>query len=417
MAAIMSSMRTVPEQFVELCKSLYGDVVDPAVIWHEVTKISPDQADLHAQRAVSDQRKRKVTAGLSAVGAGAGALGLAVGAKEVARHGWKGTPRLTRALVPAEVAGLGGELMATKILHGDTRKKKLVPTGQVSKARDLFGPLKPVVQGLRRAWNPTTAAAAGARPAVASTPKAAPPIRGVDLGAQMKAGATRPTTRAEAKAAHAAGQVQAGQDRAYQHGQDIGNFLKTPAGKATAVGAGAVGLYATGKTVAGRRRRNAEAAYYGGYGKSATYDDVTFEGTFSKLDTDKQLAFGWASVTKLNGVPVVDKQGDYIDLDDLEDAAYTYVRKSRVGGDMHRRSMWVDSPHQVSDLVESFVVTDDKVKAMKLPDDTPRGWWVGFKVHDPTAWEMVKKGERRGFSIHGRGLRKAADLDELMGVG
>lgn len=71
----------------------------------------------------ASRRKRGITAGLSAVGAGAGALGLAVGAKEIRRHGWRGTPRLTRALIPVEAAGLTGELMATKILHADAKQQ------------------------------------------------------------------------------------------------------------------------------------------------------------------------------------------------------------------------------------------------------------------------------------------------------
>jgi hypothetical protein len=127
------------------------------------------------------------------------------------------------------------------------------------------------------------------------------------------------------------------------------------------------------------------------------------------------LAFGWASVVKVNGTPIVDRQGDYIDMDDLEEAAYNYVRGSRVGGNMHKRSMLDGGPHKVSDMVESIVFTPDKIAKMGLPSDFPQGWWVGYKIHDDETWDMVKKRERTGFSIHGRGLRKAADLDEIMG--
>ena len=117
--------------------------------------MKPAQSDL----ATKDRKKRALTAGLSAVGATAGAAGLALGAqhrsvlpdgqgsqegcdagKHVARAGRQaGDPmssegagargrqeKLATALVPLEVAGLGGELMATKILHGDTKKKEPV---------------------------------------------------------------------------------------------------------------------------------------------------------------------------------------------------------------------------------------------------------------------------------------------------
>jgi hypothetical protein len=71
-------------------------------------------------------RTRAVTAGLSAVGAGAGIGGLAYGAHDMAAavRAGKKIPLKTKALVPLEVAGLGGELMATKILHRDVQQQK-----------------------------------------------------------------------------------------------------------------------------------------------------------------------------------------------------------------------------------------------------------------------------------------------------
>lgn len=137
--------------------------------------------------------------------------------------------------------------------------------------------------------------------------------------------------------------------------------------------------------------------------------DITWTGTISKMDTDKRQVFGYATVTHLNGEPVVDLQGDYVPLDEIEKAAYTYVIESRKGGDMHRRDG--DSPLHTSDLVESFVVTPEKLEKMGLPSDAiPHGWWVGFKVNDDSQWEMVKKNERTGFSIHGSGRRVEKEI-------
>ena len=65
--------------------------------------------------------------------------------------------------------------------------------------------------------------------------------------------------------------------------------------------------------------------------------DVRWEGEFAKVNTDKQQVFGWASIVELNGEPVVDLQGDYISIDEVEKSAYEYVHKSRKGGDMHLR--------------------------------------------------------------------------------
>lgn len=132
--------------------------------------------------------------------------------------------------------------------------------------------------------------------------------------------------------------------------------------------------------------------------------DVTWEGEFSKFDTDKRQVFGWASVVEVNGEPVVDLQGDYISADEIEKAAYNYVVKSRKGGDMHSRAG--EDPLHVSDMIESFMVTPEKIAKMGLPEGSlPIGWWVGYQVNDDATWGLVKAGKRTGFSIHGKGKR------------
>lgn len=131
--------------------------------------------------------------------------------------------------------------------------------------------------------------------------------------------------------------------------------------------------------------------------------DLTIFTEFSKRNDDKHEVFGWASVVELNGQPVEDRQGDIITPDELERAAYSYVQKSRVGGHQHRRDG--DSPFHASDMIESLVLTKEKVEKMGLPPTTPLGWWVGYKVHDEDTWSAIKKGDLTGFSIHGRGRR------------
>ena len=60
-----------------------------------------------------------------------------------------------------------------------------------------------------------------------------------------------------------------------------------------------------------------------------------------KFDTERQYVFGWASVaiTK-DGHQVEDLQGDLIDLEDLEHAAYEFARDYRSTGVMHRARWW-----------------------------------------------------------------------------
>jgi hypothetical protein len=101
----------------------------------------------------------------------------------------------------------------------------------------------------------------------------------------------------------------------------------------------------------------------------------------------------------LGGEDVSDLQDDEIDLEEIEKAAYNFVKDSRKGGNMHQKDL------HVSDMIESMVVTPEKKKALGLPDDAPEGWWVGFKVNDDETWEDAKVGKLPMFSIHGTGRR------------
>jgi hypothetical protein len=146
--------------------------------------------------------------------------------------------------------------------------------------------------------------------------------------------------------------------------------------------------------------------------KSDDVQDVTWTAEISKVDEEKRQVFGWCSLSKVNGEPVVDRQNDFVPLDEIEKSAYKYVLESRKGGDMHKRQMKKglmgveDEPVHTADLIESFVVTPEKLKQMGLEEDAlPHGWWVGFKVNDEDQWQMVKSGKRTGFSIHGSGKR------------
>jgi len=115
----------------------------------------------------------------------------------------------------------------------------------------------------------------------------------------------------------------------------------------------------------------------------------------SKVDEELGVVFGWASVTEVDGVPLVDFQKDVIPTEVLERAVYEFMLADRF-----------DEMHTVparGHIVESVMVTDDKLAAMfpgqPLPQG-PRGWWIGVKP-DPDLLEKFKRGEYRGFSIAG----------------
>lgn len=130
------------------------------------------------------------------------------------------------------------------------------------------------------------------------------------------------------------------------------------------------------------------------------------EHTILKSDDDKRLVFGWASVSvTLDGVPLEDRQSDIIDPDELESAAYEYVLNFRDGGEEH-----IPSLRKKARLVESCVFTKEKQAALGLPEGAlPVGWWIGFYVDDDEAWEKIKNGTYKMFSIEGTATRETIE--------
>lgn len=126
-------------------------------------------------------------------------------------------------------------------------------------------------------------------------------------------------------------------------------------------------------------------------------------GKFTKLDDDKFLAFGYASMaTDEQGNIVVDSQGDTITIEELEQTAYKFVSGwDRTVGVMHEK-------FNVAELVESIVFTPEKLQALGLAKDAlPQAWFVGFKVHDAETWQRIKNGELSMFSIGIQAIREA----------
>lgn len=140
--------------------------------------------------------------------------------------------------------------------------------------------------------------------------------------------------------------------------------------------------------------------------KSATENDVAI----IKSDDDKRLVFGWASIAQTaDGDTIKDRQNDVIEPDDLEEAAYEYVLNFRDTGEEH-----LESFRKKGKLVESCVFTAEKQQAMGLqPGALPVGWWVGFYIEDEDAWERIKNGTYKMFSIEGRAER--VPLEEQVG--
>lgn len=121
--------------------------------------------------------------------------------------------------------------------------------------------------------------------------------------------------------------------------------------------------------------------------------------TISKVDIEQRLVFGWASISQIDGVDVIDRQGDIIPPDELERAAYEFMLRFRQQGDMH-------SEIGVGYAVESMVFTAEKEACgLVAKNDVGQqifGWFVGFKVENDAVWKRVREGELPEFSIGGR---------------
>ena len=140
--------------------------------------------------------------------------------------------------------------------------------------------------------------------------------------------------------------------------------------------------------------------------------------TVIKSDDDSRLVFGWANVAvRVDGEQIIDWQGDAIDTEDLEKAAYAYVADFGTAGEMHQRG---GVGHVIESIVftkekaaalgipaDSMVFTKEKQQALGIPDGTlPVGWWIGFKITDDEVWEKIKSGEYSMFSIEGEAIRE-----------
>lgn len=123
-------------------------------------------------------------------------------------------------------------------------------------------------------------------------------------------------------------------------------------------------------------------------------NEKTFQ--IAKTVPAKQQVFGWASVAALaSGETVVDSHEHVIPPDELESAVYEFNMFYRDLDEKHTEAVQ-------GTLIESFMVTPDKLEIMGLAKDAlPTGWWVGFWIADPNLFQKVVNGEYSMFSIAG----------------
>lgn len=129
-----------------------------------------------------------------------------------------------------------------------------------------------------------------------------------------------------------------------------------------------------------------------------TKTDFESRGEVTKMDDEKRIVYGYASVISKNGEPIVDRQGDIITAEELEKAASEFMLNSRVGKTMH-------FGEPTTTIIHSFPMTDEIKKAYQI-ESPYEAWLIAVKVHDDATWDMVKKGELKDFSIGGVATRR-----------
>lgn len=132
--------------------------------------------------------------------------------------------------------------------------------------------------------------------------------------------------------------------------------------------------------------------------------------TITKVQDDQRLVFGFFNVNKIGDDLVEDLQGDMIETETLEKAAYNFVLDARIAGEEHLRK-------NVGRLVESVMFTYEKQAAIQKCleiqgieaqiDLGCEGWFGGFRVDDDEVWDAVKKGDYPAFSIGGSGKKES----------
>lgn len=111
-----------------------------------------------------------------------------------------------------------------------------------------------------------------------------------------------------------------------------------------------------------------------------------------KVDAKLGLVFGFAVISKVNGEPYFDKQGDHIPEDAMIEAATDFMSKSRAAREMHRGP-------DAGQVLYAFPLTEDIAKALGI--ETPKtGLLIGMKPN-PEHLSKFEDGTYTGFSIGG----------------
>jgi hypothetical protein len=132
--------------------------------------------------------------------------------------------------------------------------------------------------------------------------------------------------------------------------------------------------------------------------------DIAKSADILKLDAERRIAWGWASVSTVKGELVTDLQGDTITPAEMEKMADRFMASARMAKAMH-------DGDQIGEVLHSFPLTAELAKAFGMETDR-EGWLVGMRINDDAVWQGFKDGTYKAFSIGGKGRRKPKDYDK-----
>lgn len=115
-----------------------------------------------------------------------------------------------------------------------------------------------------------------------------------------------------------------------------------------------------------------------------------------KVDNKLGLVFGFAIISKIDGEPYFDVQGDHIPEDAMLKASTEFMKHSRTAKEMHTED-------QIGDIVFAFPLTTDIAKSLGITCKHT-GLLIAMKP-SPDVLEKFESGEYTGFSIGGDRLR------------
>lgn len=118
-----------------------------------------------------------------------------------------------------------------------------------------------------------------------------------------------------------------------------------------------------------------------------------------KVDEDRRIVWGWASVSKEDGEYVVDHHDDIIEPEVMAKAADDFMLDVRMAKAMH-------DGEGIGEVIHSLPLTEELGKALGIQCKR-EGWIIAMKIHDDDTWEKVKSGEFKAFSIGGMANRHA----------